>query len=69
MEVVQTIYSADLLKRVLIYRLDQDSFSFCEEIWSDEPLEQCWIIGRWPRSVCDSPDTAVKEAKGRLEWL
>jgi hypothetical protein len=69
MDSLREIYNDDRKKRVVFYRRAVDSFSFTEETWSDEQFEQCWIPSRWPNSFCDSLETAIREARGRIAWL
>ena len=57
-------------RRVLIVQRDNGAYGFEEEHWSDEPLEHCWIRqGQYPFSICDSEETALREAVGRIGWL
>jgi hypothetical protein len=69
MERLREIYSEDRQKRVVFYRRLDDSFSFVEEIWFESEFGQGWAIGKWPDSICDSLETAVREARGRLPWF
>jgi hypothetical protein len=64
------IYSRDGQRRVVVHRRDADSFSFYEKRYSDHPLEQCWIpFGRRSHPICDTADTALREAIDRVNWL
>jgi hypothetical protein len=57
-------------RRVIVFRRENGTYGFTEEHFSDEPLEQCWIPQRPDsESFCDSEETAVKEATGRVDWL
>lgn len=68
--VLRMISDATRLRRVLIVRRGNGSYGWEAEYWSDEPLEQSWVrIGQRPLSVCDSEETAVREAMGRVDWL
>ena len=69
MERLREIYNTERTKRVAFYRRSPESFSFIEERWSDDEYERCWILGRWPDSICDSLETAIREATERIEWL
>ena len=67
----RVIYDQKNNRRVLILRAANGSYSFVEECFSAEPEEQCWIPVTKGRSipVCDSIETALREAKGRITWL
>ena len=69
-QVLHTLVDASEKRRVLIVRRDNGAYGFEEEHWSDEPLELCWIRhGQYPFSICDSEETALREAHGRIAWL
>lgn len=65
------LYDLDKKRRVLILRNTNGAYSFVEESFSTDPYEQCWIPVTKGRSipVCDSIETALREAKGRIDWL
>ena len=65
------IYDKTNKRRVRIYQRTDGAYSFVEEKFSDEPLEQCWLPQTWRRSIpiCDSFEIALREAKGRVDWL
>lgn len=67
----QILYDEERKRRVKILRFADGSFSFIEEHYSDEPLELCCIPQneRRSRPICASFEVAVREAKGRVEWL
>jgi hypothetical protein len=67
----RVIYDRTGKRRVQIFRSDDGFFSFLEEKFSDQEFEQCWLPLTWRRSqpVCDTFETALREAKGRIEWL
>ena len=69
MEVLHLNYSGDWLKRVAFYANADGSIGYCEERYSDEPLEQCWLPGLWPDSRSVNLETAIAEATGRVAWL
>jgi hypothetical protein len=69
MDVLRTIYSADRQQRVVFYANADGTFGFCEERYSDDPLEACWLPRLWPDSRSDSLDTAIAEATSRVAWL
>jgi hypothetical protein len=68
-EVVQTLYSPDRKRRVHIVRRGNGTFSHEEEYFSTDEFEMCWIPLSGHLSVFDSVDTALREARGRLNWL
>jgi hypothetical protein len=67
----QTIYDDSKKRRVRIFREVGGSYSFIEEVFSDEPSENCWLplTSRRSKPICDSFETALGEAKGRVVWL
>ena len=68
--VLQEIYSHDRKHRVLIVQRESGVFGFEEEYFSDAPLERCWCAySQQPFAICDTPETALREAKGRVKWL
>ena len=66
----RVIYDADRKRRVIIFGADSD-YSFMEEHFSDEPLENCWIpqTHRRSRPICSSFEIALREARERVDWL
>jgi hypothetical protein len=69
-EVLETLYSPDAHERVHIVRRSNGSFGFEEEYFSAHPLEMCWCARRqYPLCVCDAPETALREARARIDWL
>lgn len=68
--VVKAMPSPDGARRVLIVQRPNGLYGFEEEYFSDEPREQCWLRGgQYPFSLCDTPQTAEREARGRIDWL
>ncbi len=63
------IYNAERTRRVVFEQNSDGSIGFQEEIWTDEPYGPVWYVGRWPDSHCDTLETAMREARGRLTWL
>lgn len=59
------------MKRVDIIQRDDSAFTFEEWYFSDDPLEMAWFPISEGRSMalCDSFDTALREAYGRIKWL
>lgn len=70
MSETQVIYDSSGKRRVTISGAD-GSYTFLEEHFSDEPLEMCWVPQTHRRSVaiCSSFQIAIREARGRVEWL
>jgi hypothetical protein len=66
--VVRTIEDRGGGRRVVIYRRADGLYGFTEERWSDEPYEQCWFPYD-SGALCDSEETALREAYGRFAWL
>jgi hypothetical protein len=58
-------------RRVTISGSIAAGFTFVEEHFSDDTNELCWIPQTRGRSipVCDSFETALREAIGRIPWL
>jgi len=67
----RVIYDSDRKRRVRVIGLLDGSYSFIEEKFSDEPLEMSWIPQTYRRSqpICSSVEIALREARGRVEWL
>ena len=67
---VRTRYSTDRSRRVTIHRRDDGTYGFCEEQFSDDPVENCWIPCRGhTNSFCSSEEIVIREAIGRVGWL
>ncbi|MFZ6183680.1 hypothetical protein [Nannocystis pusilla] len=70
MSVLRAFTHPDGKRRVLLVEHGPGRFGFDEERLSDVPEEQCWIpFGRYAFNICDSLETAEREARGRVEWL
>jgi hypothetical protein len=68
--VLRTLVHPGGKRRVLILDLGGGRFGYQEERFSDEPEELCWLPQRqFPVCICDSPETAEREARGAIEWL
>jgi hypothetical protein len=65
------IYDAARKRRVIIRGSSGGTYTFVEEYFSDEPLEMSWIPLTYRRSIpiCESFEIAMREARGRVEWL
>lgn len=69
-EALRTLYSPDGRERVHIVRRSNGSFGFEEEYFSDHPSEMCWCSRtQLPLCICDSAETALREARSRVLWL
>lgn len=68
-KILKTTYSIDQSKRVSFIQGSNGHFSFEEEYFSEEPREKCWLPISHPPCICDSLDTAIREAKNRICWL
>jgi hypothetical protein len=66
---VETLYDRTGKRRVRIVALESGSFTFEEEYFSDEPRERCWLSAARHLSLCDSIETARREARGRVAWF
>ena len=67
---IKTFFSRDKLHRVLIVQRPNGHYGFEEEYFSQEPLEQCWVrTGQYPLAICDTPELAEREARGRVDWM
>jgi len=69
--VVQEFVDRSGHRRVVIFDLGDGTFTFIEEKYSDLPEERCWLprVDRRSRPICDSIETAIREAIGRVTWL
>lgn len=69
-KILRTINDSEGKRRVYIVRRDNGTFGYEEEYWSDDPYEKCWIpLGDYPLCICDSEETALREAMGNVDWL
>jgi hypothetical protein len=67
---VNSIYSADGLRKVVIFERDDGTFGFGSWYFSQHPRELAWIPdGPATESFCDTAETAEREARGRVWWL
>jgi hypothetical protein len=68
--VVKELSAGDGKRKVQVFRREDGSFGFEAFIYSDEPLELCWIpYGRFSECFADNAQTAEAEARSRVEWL
>jgi hypothetical protein len=69
-EVLETLSSHDGQERVHIVRRLNGSFGFEEEYFSAHPDEMYWCRrSQHPLCICDSQETALREARTRIDWL
>ncbi len=70
MREVKSIYSSDRLRKVIIFERDEGAFGFQSWYFSKDPLEMTWIPdGPVTEPICDSAETAEREARGRVWWM
>ena len=70
MSPIQTIYDSSQIRRVVVFQREDGSFGFEEQRFSAEALERAWIpFGRYSLSRCDTAESALAEAHGRVAWL
>jgi hypothetical protein len=71
LKTIRICYDSSGKKRVLIIRRDDGFYTFQEEHFSDDPFEMCWIVKTSNRSlsICETMETALTEAMGRIHWL
>lgn len=66
--IVEVIYSPERNAQVEVFRRDNGTFGFTELRFL--PEEKCWApFGRYSEAVVDSAESAIREAKGRVDWL
>lgn len=66
----KTIYSEDRSRRVVVFRRSDGTFGFEDQLYSNEPNEQCWFpCGRYTDCRTASAEDALREATGRVAWL
>lgn len=67
----QTFIDASGKRRCTVFAGGDGTYSFLEEKFSDDPYEMCWLPVTWRRSqpICASFEIALREARGRVEWL
>lgn len=69
-ETMRTITAPDGSRRILIERHASGFDSFEEQYFSDDPLEMCWCpLSPSSFAMCDSAETAEREARQRVSWL
>jgi hypothetical protein len=69
-EILLVLEHPDGRHRVLIFRRFDGLFGYEEEVFSEHPYELCWLRRSCsPIVICDSPERALKEARGCVPWL
>jgi hypothetical protein len=70
-DVVKTFLSLDGQRRVEIVRRHDGFFSFEEDQWTSEFGNSYWVPATHHGvvSICDSAETAEREARARIDWL
>jgi hypothetical protein len=67
---VRTLTSRDGKRRVFVVDRGGGRFGYDEEYFSDDPDEKCWVPFRqFPVTICDSAESAEREARGCVHWL
>lgn len=70
MRIVKEILDATGKRKVEIIQRADGSCGFSAWVFSDDPLEKCWIpIGRYSECYAPDADRAESEARGRVDWL
>ncbi len=71
MDSEHVFYDSERNRRVRILRSPDGIYSFIEERFSNEPHEMCWIpqTDRRSQPICATFEIAMREARGRIEWL
>ena len=64
----KTFINSDGTRKVEVFQRPDDTFGFEElKFWQEE---QAWVPhGKYSIAIIDSLERAIKEAKGRVEWL
>jgi hypothetical protein len=66
--IVEVIYNPERNARVEVFRRENGTFGFSELRFHNE--EKTWApYGRYSEAVVDSAESAIREAKGRVDWL
>lgn len=66
---MEEIYDEARKRRVEIFRRDDGKWSFVEEYFSEREFEMCWIPVHANASLCDTRETALREARNRVDPL
>ncbi len=66
---MEEIYDDNRKRRIVIFRRDDGHWSFVEEYFSEREFEMCWIPVRGSISICDTRETALREARISVDWL
>jgi hypothetical protein len=68
--IVRELLASDRKRKVQIFRRDDGSFGFDSLVFSEDPLEMCWIPhGRFSQCFASSLEIAEREARVRVDWL
>lgn len=69
-QLVCEIHDASGKRKVVIVRRPSGSFYYEEWMFSDEPMENCWIpLPSRSIGVYETLEIAVREAKAKIGWL
>jgi len=67
MKIVQTIFSADKMRKVQFVQNHDGTYGFTSLKLGEE---ECWYpCGRYSQCHAATLDLAVREAEGRIRWL
>jgi len=67
---VRALTSQDGKRRVFVVDRGGGRFGYDEEYFSNHPDERCWVpLRQVPLTLCDSAESAEREARGRVDWL
>jgi hypothetical protein len=69
MTTIKILYDDEGKRRVIIYQRAKGTFGFEKEYFSDDEFEHCWMPCGGGFSFCDTFETALREARGRVNWL
>lgn len=66
----QIFYDREQRRRVVIFERADGFYTYKEEYYGDEELEMYWLpVTAYYAGIYDSAETALREAKGNVEWL
>ena len=68
---VKTFVSPDGQRRVKSLGATMAYSRFCEDEWTTEFKKPCWVPAAHHGlvTICDSAETAEREARARIDWL
>ena len=67
---MRVLLHPDGKRRVLIVNRGAGRFGYEEQRFSEDEYERCWVpVRQHHLAICDSPETAEREARACIEWL